>query len=91
MTYKGANTMSKTVCPKCGSQLLFEEIGSYGRIHKVRQNGTIGRRARTQLYETDGFDSAMVYCLKCGDNKEFRIARENGEEKIVLEKSELDL
>lgn len=76
--------MSKTVCPKCGGRLLFEEVGTYGRIHKVRPDGTIINRARTQLYDLDGLESAMVYCLKCGDNKQFCVKRENGEDKIVL-------
>ena len=65
----------KVVCPECGGNLIYEAIGNYGTLYYVRQDGRVGRRLKSIMYEHSG--DAMVYCSKCSSGYEFR-NMENG-------------
>lgn len=60
----------KVVCPECGGNLIYEAIGNYGTLYYVRQDGRVGRRLKSIMYEYSG--DVMVYCSKCSNGYEFR-------------------
>lgn len=67
----------KVVCPKCGGNLVYEAIGSYGQLYHVCKNGKIGRQLKVIKYEGSG--DAMLYCLDCGTNYDFRLTQDGVE------------
>lgn len=58
--------MGKNICPNCGGPLVAEALGTYGTIHQIRQDGTVGQKLRTVKYEHTG--EWLYYCLECGKN-----------------------
>lgn len=75
----------KVVCPECGGNLICEAIGNYGTLYYVRQDGRIGRRLKSIMYEESGDE--MVYCSKCSSGYEFR-RTVNGIELVGVEDAE---
>lgn len=62
------NAVHKNNCPNCGGNLVAEALGTYGTIHYIRKDGTIGRILRTVKYEHTG--EWLYYCPICGENYE---------------------
>lgn len=63
---------AKNICKHCGGRMVVEFIGNYGSIYPMLKNGKPGRRRiRRVLYEESGSDM-MVYCSKCGREREER-------------------
>lgn len=61
----------KLECLDCGSSLVIEKIGSYGKAYRLRKDGTVGSYIRQYHYEED--DCYQVYCPKCGRGYDGRL------------------
>ena len=53
------------VCYKCGSPLVLEKIGNYGKVYRLHKDGTVGSYVRQYHYPLSESD-IQVYCPMCG-------------------------
>lgn len=56
--------IESNICPKCGGKIIVELFGTYGTIHYLRKDGTIGHKIRETKYEYTGDE--LYYCSQCG-------------------------
>lgn len=53
----------KVVCPKCGAQLIYDELYQVSYISQIKPDGTISKRVRKE--EVGPEESAYVRCSMC--------------------------
>lgn len=53
-------------CPECGGRIVKEYYGDYGRVHRVKKDGSLSKRYKIILSEIHEEDDHIVYCEDCG-------------------------
>lgn len=65
-------TIPASKCPKCGSHLLYEEVGNYGDVYDILvQTGKPAKKRKSRVHYEH--EDTMVYCLECGSNYEHKL------------------